>query len=483
MKDNEGLAKGSSYLILSRIVFLLSGYGVHIVAARKLGPESYGVIGIIISLMTVMNLFFISGFPKAAAKYLSENKKWNINLIKKARKLQIVFLVIFFIIFLLLSPVIAYFLGDSSLTRYIIATVIVIPFYALFSLYSDGFLNGFRFFKKQAISSCIFSCSKFLLVVIFLFLGFQIIGVIAGYLIAACIGFIFALYFFMNIEISGSLNFPTEKLISFALPTILFSICILLIFNIDLFLIKAVLKENLETGLYTSASMLARVPYFIFSGLAFALLPSISYSISKQKQVQTQNQIKKSIRYMCIILIPIIALVGATAKQLIILVYSKVYIDAASALQILIFGLGFLSFFNILAHIMMGSSKPKITVIIAVLTFGTAIILNLYLIPLYSIKGAAIATTIASFLGLCIIAIQVYRFHHALMKMITFVKVILCSLIIGMIAFYVPFSGIMLLVQYSLLLLFYTALLWILKEINKKDIETIFHIIPVLHKK
>ena len=106
-KTQDGLAIGSAFLILSKVIFLISGYAVNILAARILGPSSYGIVGIIISIMTLMNIFFLTGFPRATSKYLSENKKWDKNLIKKAKKLQIIFLTISTIIYILISPLIA----------------------------------------------------------------------------------------------------------------------------------------------------------------------------------------------------------------------------------------------------------------------------------------------------------------------------------------------------------------------------------------
>jgi len=479
----EGLAKGATYLISSKIIFLISGYGVNIAAARILGPESYGIIGIIISLMTIMNLFFISGIPKAAAKYLSENKQWNKNIIKTAIKFQIIFLIVSFIIFLLLAPVLAHILGDHSLTRYIMLTVLVVPFYALFSLYSDGFLNGYRFFKKQALTLSIFSILKFFIVFIMLMIGFKIEGVVFGYLTAAFFGFVVAFYYFNKIQIEGDNKFPKDKLIKFAIPTILFSIFILLIFNIDLLLVKALIKQNIETGYYTSASMIARIPYYIFSGLAVTLLPSISYSISKKKIDKTKTQITKSLRYMLIILLPIIFLVSATASQLVKLLYTKTYFPAGEALQILIFGLGFLSFFNILAHIAMGSAKPKIAVGTASFTMIMALALNIYLIPLYNIKGAAIATTIASSMGLIVMSVYIYRRYKVLVKPTTFLKITISALAIFAIAYYAQLSGLLLILEYLVLFALYIFILWLLKEIDKKDFVVLQRIIPIKSKK
>jgi stage V sporulation protein B len=481
-KQKNEMIKGTSYLIISKIVFMISGYGVNIVAARKLGPESYGIIGVIIALMTVMNLFFYSGFPKAAAKYLSENKQYTKSIIKKTSFFQLIFLCITGIILIVIAPFLANLLRDPSLTPYIYLTILVVPFYAIFSLYADGFLNGYRFFKKQAYAGIVFSITKFIAVIIFLFIGLHINGVILGYLTAAFFGFLISFFYFKKIKIKGKSIFSTKKLITFSIPTILFSIFILLIFNIDVLLVKAILQENIDTGYYTSASMIARMPYYMFSGLALSILPSISHSISQNNAMQTKNQITESLRYMLLILAPIIVLISATAQPLVTLLFSATYRSAAEPLQIVVFGLGFLSFFNILSHIAMGSAKPKIPVLTAGIILIAAIALNIYFIPIYTITGAALATTLAAVIGMILMAIVIYLQNNVLIRPLTLARTAIAAFIIFYIAHHVQITGLALLLQYIVLIGLYIFILWITKEIDKKDIHRVLSILPFPHK-
>ncbi len=471
--------KGTTYLMLANLIFLLSGYGVNISAARILGPESYGIVGVIVSLMTIFSLFLTSGFPRATSKFLSENKNWGKDLIKKSIKFQVMFLTIATLFFLLISPVLAYLLNDLSLSKYIAFTVIVIPFYAVFSLYTDGFLNGYRSFKQQAISYTLFSLSKLFAIYILLIIGFEVEGVISGYIIAALIGLIIAYYFFKKISICGNKSFPAKKLIQFSLPVILFSVCMFLIFNIDLLSVKGILYENIDTGYYTSASIIARIPYFIFLGLAWSLFPSISHSTSKNDISRTREYISKSLRSMLMVLIPIILLVSATAKPLLVFLYTDSYVTAAASLEILIFGLGFLSVFNVLSHIVLGSGKTDIAIALVFFIFLLALVFNLLLIPSNGLIGAATATTIASLIGLIFMTTYVYKMYQVLMKARSFIKIIISSLILFVIAYFTQFSGFLLLLEYVVLFAFYGLILFIIGELQREDFNTIFQIIPL----
>ena len=85
--------------------------------------------------------------------------------------------------------------------------------------------------------------------------------------------------------------------------------------NIDLLFVKAMVIDNAKTGFYTSATTLARTPYFIFIALSATLLPSISKSIANNDFKLTNKYINQSLRYLLLLLIPGTLLVSATSKN------------------------------------------------------------------------------------------------------------------------------------------------------------------------
>ena len=188
---------------------------------------------------------------------------------------------------------------------------------------------------------------------------------------------------------------------------------------------------------------------------------------------------QKQIRYLLLLLIPGALLVSATSKNLISLAYTVRYIYAASSLSILIFGLTFLSVFVILTTIITASGKPKVSMIIALMLVPIDIALNLTLIPIYELKGAALATTITAFIGLVIAASYVFKRFGTLMSPISFIRISGASLIIYFAAISYSVSGILLVANYIFLFLVYLGLLWISREINKEDIEVVKDMIPV----
>jgi len=480
---DNAIGKGTLYLMIANFIFMVSGYLINLGLGRYLGPSKYGIFGIILSLLATIYILSSSGFPTAISKFISENKNYTKSLIKKSLSIQFSLSLILFILYFIFAPFIADVLQDKELVPYIKISALAIPFHALNSIYNWGFLNGFRLFDKQAKASIGFSLSKIGWVFLLVFLGYGVTGAVIGYIASAAIGFLLGLYYtYSHLScnpLSNHENFPFGRLLNFSVPIILYAIFIFLIFNIDLLLVKAILHKNIDTGYYTAATVIARAPYLLFSSLALTLLPSISYLFSKKDLPKTQNYITKSFRYMIMLLLPSILLISATAKPLVKLLYTNTYEAAGEPLMILAIGLGFLTIFNVLCHIAMGSGKPIMTSSSAFLILLIALILNTYLIPSYGLKGAAIATTIASALGLLIMAIYIYRLFGVLMNPISFAKIVISSLIIFLIAYFVQLPGLLLMIEYAVLFTIYVGILWVIKEIKKEDIETLRRIIPI----
>ena len=109
------------------------------------------------------------------------------------------------------------------------------------------------------------------------------------------------------------------------------------------------------------------------------------------------------------------------------------------------------------------------------------IVLNLTLIPIYELRGAALATTITAFIGLVIAASYVFKRFGTLILMspISFVRISGASLIVYFVAISYSFSGILLVANYRFLFSVYLGMLWVSREINKEDVEVVKNMIPV----
>ncbi len=468
------MARGTLYVLISSLFFMVSGFIIHFGLGRILGPELYGTLGVILSLVGLPQIFLQNGVPQAVSKYVSEGQ--NSNAVKKEGLLiQSILSFAIFFFFIIFAPFLSSLLGDSKLTNYIRISAFIIPFCGISSIYTS-ILNGLRKFEHQALILTSYSIFRLFIIFLFLFLGFGVSGVIIGYAIPWILTTIISRHYSRNEKKDGT--FSRIKLFEFSLPIIIFTLAYTAVMSLDLLFLKALIKDPTMIGYYASSSTLSRIPFYIFIGLSLTLLPSISKSLSTNNLEQAKSYVEYSTRYLMILLIPLIFILSATSEKLIETTYSSTYLPAGTSLSILIFGIAFLTLFVIFSNTIIGYGKPNICMVIAILMVPIDIILNYIFIPLYQLNGAAIATTITAFLGMAAAGLYISMNLGRLMRASSLSKIIISSMIIYIIAIEFQISGILLIIWYLILFILYFAILWMLKEIKDEDVEIAKNMIP-----
>ena len=170
---------------------------------------------------------------------------------------------------------------------------------------------------------------------------------------------------------------------------------------------------------------------------------------------------------------PIVTILSATSGTVIEIFYSNKYSGAASALSILLFGGAFSIILSILASVIIGCGKPKVSMYFALILFPMDIILNILLIPFYGLNGAAIATTITFISGTIMAGAYIYYNFGALMEFLSFLKISLATVVVYVISIKFSVTGIIIFGEYLILFILYFLLLFLFKEIKKEDIQIV----------
>ncbi len=471
------LAKGTLYFMFVQLIFMASGYIIHAGLGRLLGPAAYGIFGVVISLMTLVNVLLVNGIPQAGSRFIAIANDSIGAIIKITVNLQIVLSIAVFALYFLLSPVIAGMLGDPSLSGYLRASAFVIPVYALNSLYG-GFLNGLRLYGKQAVVQFVYSIAKVVGSVGLVLLDFAIYGAIAGYFLGSLVGLGIGWYYLRSTgKDSNTGNFLYREIIDFSLPLIIFSFAILFLMSIDLLLVKMIMGEDVQAGYYTAASTLSKMPYLILTGLGAALFPAISKSIAMKDTAQTGKYIRESMKYLVLLLLPMVLIINASSSSLIRLFYSGKYEPAAYPLAVLVIGLGAFTIFSILTTVINAAGRTRVPMIMTAVLVPIAVGLNWFLISAYQLNGAAIATTITGLAGMIMASAYIIRMFGPFMEILSFLKMLMASLITYVIAIEVQVTGPFLILWYVLLFMIYMGILVLIKELNMSNLKDIKRIL------
>ena len=488
---STNLAKSTFWLVVSEIIFNLSGYIIHSFVGRILGPADYGRYGLVVTLTTMVIVLIGNGIPTAMAKYISEIFETNPSLVlvikKKAIILQSILIGAVTILFFLSAPLISYILGDPSLTPLFRISTLIIPAFALASFYFS-FYTGLHKFNVQSILKTLRSVLK-VVAIVGLAYAFRVPGSIVGYALAAFSVFLiaFSLDWFKytpelkkaakSQNLSLQATFETKKLINYAWQIILFFLAYELLISIDLYLVKGILHDDYLTGIYNASLTVGRIPYYIFYALTIMLLPVVSKTTAENNSEETNKIIGQSMRLMTILLVPSVILMSQFSRPIIKIFFSAKYIDAAYPMSILAYGVGFLTIFYVMSFVLNGAGKTKIPMWISI--FGVIIntILNYILIKRYGIVGSAVATTITSFLAMLGVIYYIRRDFGIIFRFKSLAKIIFAGIVMfGASLFFSKGEFIFLL--WSVILFFgYLIILYMLGEITKNDFAYIKQVV------
>jgi stage V sporulation protein B len=467
------MGKGTMYLTVAGVFVLALNYFLHIFLARSLGPELYGVFGILMSLYMINGTFLSSGIYKAVSRFVADSKTNLNSVIKSSFKLQLIISIIFTLFYIVFARSIAILLGDTSLTYYIVFVGLTIIPFTLLSLYWNGYLNGLRMFKKQAFMSFSHALLKAVFTVFFITIGFKIYGVLGGYLLAIIISLLMGRSFLKSAHRRinrGGREISIKQFFNFALPIIISSLFLSLIRNINVLFVKSFLSENILAGFYTAAVTLSNIPLMIFTSLFFTLMPSISNAIARNNMLLIKRYISQSLRYLIMLVFPIATIVAGTATNLILLIYPKEFSPAGSVLSLLIFSSTFLITFSILSAIIVGSGSPKVELLIGFLSLILLVTISFSVIPTFGIVGAAFSSLISSFFAMILAGIYVYNRFGCLISLKSFLNITFASVILYIVTLFWQSTGFFLVIEYLFLFLLYVTILLIFNEIKKEDV-------------
>lgn len=478
-KNSHQTAKGTLYLTIAQVVLLGSGYIIHFGLARMVSVEQYGRFGIILAILVIVQYFVIKGVPDAVAKFVAEGRDVE-SIKKKGMKIQLYLSLILYIILFITAPLIAQILNDEALTMYIWLGSLLIIGRAFLSIY-NGILNGLKKYSKSSKVLIIYHILRVTFVFTLVLLGFEIFGVIMGYILALFIATLFA-YKYSKTKLRGT-DISTKDILSFSYPMVIFTFSYILIMNLDILFVANITNNSNDVAYFTAASTIAGVAYTILMALSFTIYPSISKSIKQGDMEQTKSYINYFTRYAFMILLPLSVIVYKTSEDIITLFYPGEYIAGSEALGILIFGISFISMFIIFASIINTAGDSKPSMIVGLCLIPISIVTNYILINKYGMAGGAMATTITGFIGMIAIGLIAKSIFKTLIPFSSLIKICSASGIVYVILNFFPASGIIILMVDVLVFIGYFGILYLFGEFKKEDFDIIKGSLDIKNKK
>lgn len=433
--------------------------------ARLLGPEQYGQFGLVFSILFWLEILIVNGLPYSVQKFVASDENQGPVILWAAFRIQILIVSGLFVISMILSPVIAQIFNDSALAnllRFAFLDILFLGFFHLIAAYQ----NGLRRFSKQAMLLIAWSVLR----VVFMFLAVLLTRSLPLVFIAnaagAFSGFLIGLALVRPWQ--NRMSYDSRKMMQFMTSSLIYFFMLNLFFNVDLWAVRYFMG-NESGGFYVAASMVAKVPYFVFIGLSATVLPMVSLGLAHQDIDKVRQTIRHAVYFLTVLALPFAVMIMMCRSGLISLIYSDLYLPAASILAVLVWGLTGLSFFALFTTILNADNRPLASSVISAAAIGADFILCIFLIPRMGSAGGALSTTLSVWTGTLIAMILILARFGALLRLLSGFRIILSAAGAGWICSLLPRDGVHVLWIFPLGLIVYVILLFLTGELKLKS--------------
>ncbi|MBL6663206.1 MAG: flippase [Flavobacteriales bacterium] len=392
---NRGVFYNSALTIIRQVLSIGFGILATMIIARTLGAEGQGQYTLAILLPTLLYTFFNSGLSTSTVFYVAKKKYSDIDIY--STNLLTSFLLSIFSILVGIFVVFFYkdYFFENISQQLLLYSLLILPI--LFAQKNlPTIFQGKEEFKKF---NFIVLLNQFGLLIFSIFfvwvLKLGVIGAILSFASAQLLMLIVTFYFLNQ---SYGLLWPKKYSLTYLKDSFYFGIkghfsnvLTFLNYRLDMFLI-AYFMDNSAVGLYSIAVILSERIWTVsqsVSTVLFARISNLNDDVSKNKftSLAARNTL-------------FISLIGGSVLALlshwiIIILFGENFSESILPFLYLIPGVIIFSLGRVLANDFIGRGYPEINTYIAIVIAFTNLILNVWLIPLYGINGAAIATSIS----------------------------------------------------------------------------------------
>lgn len=428
---------GSAVLTVFSIIAGVIAYGTKLVLVRNLTVEEYGLFFSVLTLIFVLQIFtslgLSSGLSRSIAKLRVHSEFSKIKSIiigSFAIKMSMAILVMI-ILFVLSDWLAATYFENKQAQFLIVILSLYFPLNVLKSQFESLF-NGFSKSFYLSLIQFLYNLSIFIIVIVgfYFFSGISVptVAYLGAFIIVVLVLLVPLFKTFNMFKFTCS-NFKesNKELLIFSFPLIFTAIGATLLSYFDT-LMLTYYDTLVEVGVYNIVYPTALLLVLIGSSIGVALLPVITRLFEEGKKDIISHAFSKIYVYVGFVIIPAIVILILLSEYIIEIFFGEEYLLGLIVFNVLAFGSLFKIFFAIHNKALIAIGRPVFIFWVYVFGAVSNVVLNLFLIPLYSLTGAGVATVLSFMLMFGVSFIMLRREVGLVFPISKFLMIVLCSL-------------------------------------------------------
>jgi O-antigen/teichoic acid export membrane protein len=387
-----------NWLFLDKLIRGFGGIAITILIARNIGPENFGVLSFAITITAMFSFMSNLGLNSIVIREITKDKKNSERLVATTFYLKLIGAVVAFIS----GTAVIYFLKaeDSEIQFLVMLLLLGYVFQSMDAV--DYFFQAKVLSKYVVISRNLAFFVSGGLKVLFVFLNLDVAYLAFAFVFDLALSSLFMFLIYKKVShFNGSWKLDhvlAKSLLKDSWPLMLSTFFIMLYMKVDQIMIEHFLDME-SVGLYSVAITLSEAWYFIPTIIVSTLTPYFVKLREEGRYLYLRNlkKVNTLMFWMGVIVGVVVTIFG---QEIIALLFGHDYKDAYLALSLNIWAGIFVSI-GVASNLWLIAENLQIYRLIGT-SIGVClnIIGNYYLIPIYGISGAAIATLITQGLGL-----------------------------------------------------------------------------------
>lgn len=409
------------------------------ILTKTLPVTEYGTfIQLTIMIGLMMQIATLSLVPHTLVRYIAgekDKKEIQDAVISTSIVIFLVSLILALLIIFLSETILRNYLGGSVESVKIVA--MILPFWCT----SQVFFNFYRALQKIGWYSLFLILQIYgevVFIAYFVLSGHGVYGAVKAILIVRIFLFFLSGYFvFKKIGITKPRFMRFKEHLHFSIPLILNNISLWVVDVSDRYVIGFFLG-SVYVGFYNPGYVLGRIMEFLVSPFQLILPSALADHFENGRLKEVQNIIRYSLKYFLLIAIPAVLGLSVISRTLLtILSTREIAMNGYFVVSFAAIGIFFQALSELFKNILILNKKTKI---IGLIWFFLAILnlsLNIILVPILGILGAAISTMVTYALSTILIAYYAFRYLKFIIEWGFIRKSIAASAIMCVVVYYI----------------------------------------------
>lgn len=408
-RESTRLGTGGPLLGLAKLTFLIAAYVTTLALARLFeDPATLGQYNVVARLIAVPNMVIVQtllfAVSRPMAAQFDHGTPSYVALRKRGMQLAVVLGGVTSVTFFSLAGVLAGELHDAELVAPIRAVAPVSLFYAFYAV-NVGTINATRRFAWQAGLDIFMAATKAGLIITGAAMGLGLAITIGGFSLAAAMALGMSAFALGRLRLREHVvedaSVQTPRMAEFAGMLILFTAGTNLLLSADLLVFKrlATAAQQDLVGVYSSAQLVALVPYSLLAAVSLLMFPLIATLSASGDGERLRSYVRETLKVTLLLLALMASVASASAVEIQALLFPAAYSGAASDLRFLVWGYSGYSLVVTVAWIFNSGSRSRIALLLVMVTLGAVVVATLAWIGEYADLGAAYGVCLAGGLG------------------------------------------------------------------------------------